>query len=77
LKNKRLPGHGNKIKALWYVPFNILNNVGDNYYIHRLPPYMFIYSRVNVENLKLYEPTMVDQKEGQVLALIEKLALDD
>jgi hypothetical protein len=31
---------------------------------------------VNVDNLKLYEPSMVDQEEEQVLPSIEDLAPD-
>jgi hypothetical protein len=37
---------------------------------------MHIYSVVNVENLKLYEPSMLDQEEEQVLPSIEDLAPD-
>jgi hypothetical protein len=36
-----------------------------------------MYSVVNVENLKLYEPSMLDQEEEQVLISIEDLAPDD
>jgi hypothetical protein len=35
---------------------------------------MHIYSVVNVENLKLYEPFMLDREEEQVLPSIEDLA---
>ena len=38
------------------------------------PPYMCIYSVVNVKNLKLYEPSMLDQDEEHVLPSIEDLA---
>ena len=38
---------------------------------------MRIYSVVNVENLKLYEPSMLDQEEEHVLHSIKDLALDD
>ena len=31
---------------------------------------------VNVENMKLYEPSMLDQKIEQVFPTIEKLSLD-
>ena len=31
---------------------------------------------VNVENLKLYEPSMLDQEEEQVLSSMEDLARD-
>jgi len=61
LNKKRLQGPGTKIKALRYGPFEILEKVSDNVYRHSLPPYIHIYSIVNVDNLKLYEPLMLDQ----------------
>jgi hypothetical protein len=60
--------------ALWYGPFEVLEMMGDNAYILFLPPYMHIYSTVNVDNLKLYEPSMLDQEEEEVLPSIEDLA---
>jgi hypothetical protein len=53
-------GSGKNIKALWYAPFEVLEKVGDTTYRIDLPPYMHIYSIVNVDNLKLYEPSMLD-----------------
>ena len=50
--------------------------MGDNAYKLSLPPYMCIYSVVNVENLKLYDPSMLDQEEEHVLPSIEYLAPD-
>ena len=76
LNKERLQGLGKKIKVLKYGPFEILEKVGDNTYRLSLPPYMHIYSVVNVENLKLYESSMLDQEEGQVLPSVEDLALD-
>jgi len=37
---------------------------------------MCIYSVLNVENLKLYEPSMLDKEEEQVLPYVEDLAPD-
>jgi len=37
---------------------------------------MHIYSIVNVDNLKVYEPSMLDQEEEQVLPSVEDLAHD-
>jgi hypothetical protein len=51
-----------------------LEKVGDNAYKSSLPPYTCIYSVENVENLKLYEPSMLDQEEEQVLPTTEDLA---
>jgi hypothetical protein len=53
-----------------------MEKVGDNAYILNLPPYMHIYLVVNVENLKLYEPSMLDQEEEKVLPTIEDLEPD-
>ena len=50
--------------------------MGDNSYRLSLPPHMRIYSIVNLENLKLYEPSMLDQEEEQVLSFVEDFAPD-
>ena len=71
-----LQGPGKKIKALRYGLFEILEKVCDNAYQLNLTPYMHIYSIVNVENLKLYEPSMLDQEEEHVLPYVEDLAPD-
>ena len=63
LNKERLQGPGKKIKDLRYGPFDVLEKVGNNAYILSLPPYMHIYSVVNVENTKLYEPSMLDWEE--------------
>jgi hypothetical protein len=68
--------YGKKIKAIWYGPFEVVKNVGDHSYRLILPPYMHIYLVVNVENLKLYEPSMLDQEEEHVLPSIEELEID-
>ena len=73
LNNVYGPGTGKKIKALRYGPFEVLEKVGDNAYRLSLPTSMCIYLVVNVENLKLYEPSMLDQEEEHVLSSIEDL----
>jgi len=69
LNKESLQRPGKKIKDLRYGPFDILEKMGDNVYRLNLPPYMLIYSVVNVENLKLYEPSMLDLEE-QILPTI-------
>ena len=59
---ERLHGHANKINYLRYVLFELLQKVKDNAYIFILPPYILIWPVVKVENLNLYEPSMLDQK---------------
>jgi hypothetical protein len=51
-----------------------LEKVGGNAYRLSLPPYIHIYSIANVNNLKLYDSSMLDQKEERVLPTIEELA---
>jgi hypothetical protein len=73
LNKERLQGPSNNINVMQYIPFKILEKVGDYTYILSLPPYMRIYTVVNVENIKLYEPSMFDQEEELVLPSIEDL----
>jgi len=63
LNKEWLQGPCKKIKDLYYHPFYILEKVGDNSCKPSIPPYMWIYSVVVVENLKLYDPSMLDQEE--------------
>ena len=53
---------------------NLLANVGNDVYRLNLPPYRCIYSTINIENLKLYKPFMLNRsEEDQVLPSIEDL----
>jgi hypothetical protein len=61
-----LQGEGKKIKPIHYGPFKILDNIGSNAFRLELPPYMQIYSVVNVENLRLYEPPMIEDQGENV-----------
>jgi hypothetical protein len=64
-----------KLKPLRYGPFEIIEQVNENAFRLKLPPYMQINSVVNVENLKLFKPSMLDEEEEhQVLPTIEDLA---
>ena len=54
-----MQGEGRKLKPIRYGPFEILEKIGTNAFHLNLSPYMKIYSVVNVENLKLYEPPMI------------------
>jgi hypothetical protein len=57
-------GPWKKIKALRYGPFEVLEKVGNNVYRLGLPPYMCIYLVVNVENTKLFKPSILDEDKG-------------
>ena len=45
-----------------YGPFKILEKIGNNAFKLDLPPYMQIYSVLNVENLRLFEPPLIDDQ---------------
>lgn len=64
---------GKKLKEMLYGLGNILKIV-ENAFQLDLPQYMEIYSIINVENLKLLEPSMLDEKLDQEPVL---LAMDD
>jgi hypothetical protein len=75
LNKESLQGPEKKIKSPRYVSFYILEKVDNNAYRLSLAPYMCIYSVVNVGNLELYKPSMLnDDEEGHVLPFIENLA---
>ena len=61
-----MQGEGKKIKPIHYVPFKIIQKVGNNAFQLDLPSYMKIYSVVNVENLCLYEPPLIDDQGSDV-----------
>ena len=64
ISKERLQWEGKKLKPIHYGPFKILEKIGNNAFKLDLPPYMQIYSVVNVENLRLFEPPLIyDQGE--------------
>jgi len=76
-EKKILHGLGNKIKVICYGHFEVLEKVSDSSYRLILPPYMCIFSVVNVKNIKLYDPSMLDwETDEQVLPTIEDLSLE-
>jgi len=66
ISKERLQSEGKNIKPIRYGPFKILENIGNNAFQLDFLPYMKIYSVVNVENLRLYEPPMIDVDEENV-----------
>jgi len=59
-----MQGEGKKLKLIRYGPFKILEKIGENTFRLDLQAYMHIYSVANVENLRLYEPLLIeDPKE--------------
>jgi hypothetical protein len=66
ISKERLKGEGKKLKPNRYGPFKILDKIGNNAFRLDLPPYMQMYAVVNVENLKLYEPPLIDDQGEHV-----------
>jgi hypothetical protein len=62
-----LKGEGKKLKPIRYGPFIILEKRDTNDFRLDLPPYMWIYSVVNVEKLKMFEPPMIMDHDEEVL----------
>eukprot|EP00253_Pinus_taeda_P033536 PITA_33536 len=48
-----------------YGPFKILEKIGENAFRLDLPAYMHIFSVVNVDCLRLFEPSMIEDPEEQ------------
>ena len=69
-----MQGEGKKLKPIRYGPFNILEKIGENYFCLELPAYMHIYSVVNADNLRLFEPSLIeDLEEKSQLPFVDDL----
>ena len=66
ISKERMQGEGRKLKPIRYGPFEIFKKIGTNAFHLNLPPYMQIYSVLNVENLKLYEPPMILDEDTDI-----------
>ncbi|XP_020259503.1 uncharacterized protein LOC109835947 [Asparagus officinalis] len=62
LSKERLKGEGKKLKPIRYGPFRIIDQIGDNAFKLDLPPYLGMYSVINIEYLKLFEPPLLDDE---------------
>ena len=60
-----MQSEGKKLKPIRYGPFRILEKIGENAFRLDLPTYMHIYSVVNVDCLRLFEPSMIEDPEEQ------------
>ncbi|XP_057858278.2 uncharacterized protein LOC131067335 [Cryptomeria japonica] len=77
ISKERMQGEGKKLKPIRYGPFEILEKIGTNAFRLNLPPYMQIYSVVNVENLKLYKLPMIFDEEANIqVPSVDDLAPD-
>ena len=61
----RMQGESKKLKPIRYGPFRILEKIGENAFRLDLPAYMHIYSVVNVDCLRLFRPSMIEDLEEQ------------
>ncbi len=69
-----MQGEGKKLKPIRYGPFRILEKIGENAFHLHLPAYMLIYSVVNEDCLRLFEPSLIeDPKEQSQLPSIDDL----
>ena len=66
ISKERIQGEGKNLKPIFYGPFKIIKQVGNNAFQLDLPSYMQMYSIVNVENLRLYEPPLIDDQGSDV-----------
>jgi hypothetical protein len=65
IRKERHKGEGKKLKPIIYGPFKFLEKIGNNAFRLDLP-HMQMYAVVNVENLKLYEPPLIDDQGDHV-----------
>ena len=60
-----MQGEGKKLKPIRYGIFKILEKICENAFCLDFPAYMHIYSVVNVENLRLFQPSLIEDPEEQ------------
>ena len=60
-----MQGEGKKLKPIRYGPFRILEKIGENAFCLDLLAYMYIYSVINADCLRLFEPSMIEDPEEQ------------
>ena len=72
ISKDRLQGEGKNIKTIRYGPSKILEKIDNNAFKLDLSPYMKIYFVVNVENLRLFEPHLIDDQGEHVSPAINR-----
>jgi len=65
ISKDRMQGEGKRLKPIRYAPFRILEKVGENAFHLELSAYMHIYSVVNENCLRLFEPSMIEDPKEQ------------
>jgi len=66
ISKERLQREGKKLKPIRYGPFKILEKNGNNVFKLDFPPYMQIYYVINVNNLRLFKPPLIDDQGEHV-----------
>ena len=66
LSKEILQGEGKNLKPIRYDPFKNLEKIGTNAFKLDFPPYIQIYFVVSVENLRLFEPPLIDNQGEHV-----------
>ena len=61
LAKNRFKGHYHKLHPLRYGPYIVLEHIGENAYRLVLPTQLGIHDVLNVNNLKLFEPPLLDE----------------
>ena len=70
-----MKGEWKNLRPIRYGPFTILEKIGNNAFHLNLLTYTQMYSIVNVENLKLYEPPLImDTEEVGTVPTIDDFA---
>jgi len=65
ISKDKMQGEGKKLKPIRYGPFRILEKIGENAFCLDLLAYMYIYSVINADCLRLFEPSMIEDPEEQ------------
>ncbi|GKE68094.1 hypothetical protein Tco_1526166 [Tanacetum coccineum] len=73
LGKERLKGEGKKIKPIRYGPFRTVKKISENACQLELPSYIEMYSVVNIDKLKLFEPSMLDEEPREYLPSLDEL----
>jgi len=65
ISKDRMQGEVKKLKPIRYGPFKILEKIGENAFRLDLPTCMHIYSVVNADSSRLFEPPLIEDSKDQ------------
>lgn len=60
MDKQRFKGRHHKMHPLRYGPYTVLDCIGENAYQLDLPPHLGIHAIQNINNLKLFEPPLLE-----------------